>query len=98
MKKLRSMNSSVAVSVCLYFSSANYHGAAGNPVIRALPLTLDFNPMLRCAMAKARVVSGQGAATIFAKDYELDGRLLVSGCVGHFIRKAAGEAVHRALR
>src|SRR5436190_4099338 len=98
MRELRSIGCSPSVSVCFYFCCAKYHGTAGNPVVRTLPLTLDFNPTLRCAMAKAWVVSRQRAATIFAKDYEPDGRLLVSGCVRHFISKSAGDASLRSLR
>src|SRR5260370_20576502 len=98
MRELCSIGCSPSVSVCFYFGRVKYHGAARNSVIRALPLALDFNATLRCAMAKSRVVSGQRAVTIFAQDQEPDGRFLVRGCVGDFICKAAGEAVHRTLR
>src|SRR5258708_23643884 len=97
MIRLRSIVSSVSVSVCFCFCRVKYHGAAGNSVIRALPLALDFNATLRCAMAKSRVVSGQRAVTIFAQNHEPDGRLFVGGWVGHFICKAAGEAVFPAF-
>src|SRR5947199_6432868 len=98
MRDLRSIDSSTPVSVWFGFCCVKYHGTAGNPVVRALPLALDFNATLRCPMAKSRVVSGQRALTIFAQNNEPDGRLLVGGCVGHFICKAAGEAVYRAFR
>src|SRR6266446_10158226 len=91
-------NSSASVSVWLAFCRVKYHWAAGNSVIRALPLALDFNATLRCPMAKSRVATGQWAVAIFAKDQEPDGGLLVGGRVGNFIRKTAGEAVHRTLR
>src|SRR5882724_2836846 len=75
-----------------------YDWAAGNSIVRALPLALDFNATLRCPMAKSGVATGQWAVAIFAQDQEPDGGLLVRGRVGNFIRKAAGEAVHRTLR
>src|SRR2546426_1172134 len=98
LRELRCIDSSASVSVCFCFCRAKYHGATGNSVILALPLALDFNATLRCPMAKSRVAPRQRAVPIFAQDQEPDGRFLVRGCVGHFIRKAAGEAVHRTLR
>src|SRR5712691_11343719 len=98
MRELRSIGSSASVSVRFVFCSVKYDGAAGNTVIRALPFALDFNATLRCPMTKSRVAPGQRAVTIFPQDQEPDGGLLVRGCVCDFIRKAAGEAVHWALR
>src|SRR2546425_13078056 len=98
MRGLRSIDSSASVSVYFCFGRVKYHGASGNSVIRALPLALDFNATLRCPMAKSRVAARQRIVTIFAQDQEPDGRLLVRGCVGRFICKAAGEAVYRAVR
>src|SRR5437016_723029 len=97
MRELRSIASSASVSVCFCFCCVKYHRGSGNPVIRALPLALHFNATLRCPMAKSRVLSRQRTFAVFAKNQEPDGCLFVRGCVGHFICKAAGEAVHRAL-
>src|SRR5207244_8046336 len=98
MGQLRSIGSStsVSVSVSFYFGCMKYHGASRDAVIRSLPFAFDFNATLRCAMAKSRVLSGQRAVTILAQDQEPDRGLFVSGCVGRFMGKAAGEAVHRA--
>ena len=79
------------------FCRVKHHGTSGNSVIAALPLALDFNATLRCPTAKSRVAPGQRTVAIFAQDQQPDGRLLVGGCVGHFICKAAGEAVHGAI-
>src|SRR6266478_6353018 len=97
MRRLRSIDFLASVSVWFPFCRVKYHRAAGNSVIRPLPLALDFNATLRCPMPKTRVPTGQWAVTIFAQDKQPDGCLLVRGCVGHFICEAAGETVHRAL-
>src|SRR6266404_131826 len=98
MRESRDSCSFVSIRGFPHFGCVKYHGASWDSVIRALPFALDFNATLRCPMAKSRVASGQRAVTIFAQDQEPDGRLLVCGCVGYFICKAAGEAVHRAIR
>src|SRR5437667_11991333 len=100
-ERMRESELFVFIRVHSWFSSfcrVKYHGASWNSVIRALPLALDFNTTLRCSMAKSRIAARQRAVTIFAQDQQPNGRLLVGGCVGHFICKAAGEAVHRASR
>src|SRR5207247_7063281 len=58
--------------VCFCFCRVKLHGAAGDTIIRALPLALDFNTTLRCPMAKSRVAPRQRPLTIFAQDQEPD--------------------------
>src|SRR5258708_527592 len=98
MREFRSIGCSPSVSVWFALCRMKYYGATGNSVIRALPLALDFNATLRCPMAESWVATGQRAVAIFAQEQEPNGRLLVRGCMSYFICKAAGQAVHRALR
>jgi hypothetical protein len=72
--------------------------AFGHFVIDPFPLALNLHTTLRRWMAKARIHFRERAITNLVQHDHSHGGFLVGRRVGHCVRVAAGQKVHRTFR